>query len=83
MGGSLDDRLGLPSNGLYLCDQCHREVESHRTRSEFYGWLVRTGRVVSEQPVRMFDGWFYLNDDGSISRIELQGGAPTGEGPAQ
>lgn len=73
IGGTSDARLGLPSNGLRLCSTCHDTVESHRGESYGYGWLVRTMQVPSEQPVKCWDGWAYLNDDGTITRIALAG----------
>lgn len=57
------------ANGLHLCSEDHRMVTD--TRSEWFdeGWCVKSWQNPSEVPVRLFDGWALLYDDGTVFRL--------------
>lgn len=59
------------SNLLWLHPGCHlRRVERNRAESFENGWLVRSVMEASMVPVRMWDGWWYLDDDGGLTRAD-------------
>jgi hypothetical protein len=65
MGGSSKAATNSPSNLLILCPFDHLQlVESRRAKSYKYGWLVYHGDDPAEQPVKLWDGWWLLTDDG-------------------
>lgn len=51
MGGSKDWLTNCPANGVLLCTDCHRFVESNREKALSLGWLVRQGEDPSRVPV--------------------------------
>lgn len=68
MGGARS--RGLPhdrlSNVNALCEKCHlRFVEARPFLAIEEGWKVPHGIDVLEVPIRMFDGWFLLDDSGA------------------
>lgn len=70
MGGSSNDpAVNQPANVLIVCGSgttgCHGRIESHRTRAYQAGWLLRSGEVPRDTPVRLHGGWRLLGDDGS------------------
>lgn len=67
MGGTRRETLGLASNALYLHQQCHERVESDRHEAYVNGWLLYSADVPSECKVKLWDGWSFLADDGTIS----------------
>ena len=69
MGGSRLDALGLPSNGLLLHPGCHDWVESHRKIAMMLGMILRADDSPAETPVMLARGWYYLNDDGTATRL--------------
>lgn len=73
-GGSREAALAVASNGLRLCGRCHDHVERHRKAAYVFGWLVRDRSVPSERPVRLWDGWAYLQDDGGLAPLTVGSG---------
>lgn len=58
-----------PSNGLYACRPCHREIEANPTASYGMGWKLRRGFDPLAEPAFIHTpyappGWFFLTDDG-------------------
>jgi 5-methylcytosine-specific restriction protein A len=64
MGGSLQSMVGGAANGLLLHPNCHEGVERNRKRAYERGWLLRNDQVPSLAPVRLWSGWWLLQDDG-------------------
>lgn len=71
LGGSKDPATNLPGNLLRVCGSgttgCHHEIESHRAQSYALGLLVHQGHDPSRVPVRLLDGWFYLDNRGGVT----------------
>lgn len=63
-GGSTRPWINLPGNLLHLCSFCHNQVERERGNSYTFGWLVREPTLPSGRQVKLWDGWYYLTDDG-------------------
>lgn len=68
LGGSVDPMTGLPSNGLLLHPSCHDFIESRRKVAAQLGFLLSHGSVPRDVPVYLWNGWHYLNDDGTVTR---------------
>lgn len=66
MGGTSDTSLGTPANGLYLHYRCHERVESNRASSYLMGYLIAAADDPLMIPVRLWDGWWRLDVDGSL-----------------
>jgi hypothetical protein len=69
MGGSKDLEARSSANGLYLHDRCHERIERNRTEAYENGWLVHKWEDSGEKPVKMWDGWKTLGDDGSLTAV--------------
>lgn len=69
MGGTSLGTLGLPSNGMLLHPKCHERVESYRWSSMQNGWLITGFDNAEEIPVRLWDGWHYLLNDGTLAVV--------------
>lgn len=69
MGGSRNPALGSPANCLVLHPKCHGYVESHRKEAFYKGLLLAALDNPAEHPVRLVDGWFLLNDDGTKTPV--------------
>lgn len=69
MGGSKDPLTNTAANGVLLCTDCHRFVESHREEGLTLGWLVPQGVDPRTVPV-LYQGsqYLYLATDGGMSR---------------
>lgn len=65
-GGTRREDTNTTSNGVLLCSQCHREVESHRAKAFDDGWLVRQSHDPKATPVLRREQWVYLDDDGGM-----------------
>lgn len=68
MGGSR--ARGKPhyrlSNVNALCPRCHlRFVEKYPTLAISEGWKVKTGFDPADIPLLMYDGWFFIDDEGA------------------
>ncbi len=71
MGGTRRPRTNMPSNLLFLCAKCHREVELNRTVSLEQGWLVRHEHDPAERHVWIAGhGWTVLDNDGNYEQGE-------------
>lgn len=78
MGGS--GQVNVPSNMVLVCGSatspgCHAEIETDRTEAMFEGWLIPklSDDQPHEVPVKTYQGWRYLLDDGTwISAIPPQ-----------
>lgn len=67
MGGTSREEVGGPDNALYLHPNCHERVERNRAGSYLLGHLVAAKDDPADTPVRLWDGWFLLNRDGTLS----------------
>jgi HNH endonuclease len=70
MGGSDNIALGLPSNGVLLHPSCHDYIESHRKVAASLGFILGVEKDPMEWPVMLWYGWVYLNEDGSLTRLD-------------
>ncbi|EID10206.1 hypothetical protein MPHLEI_22459 [Mycolicibacterium phlei RIVM601174] len=70
MGGSKDWLTNTPANGVLLCPDCHRFIESFREKALEFGWLVRQGHDPRDVPV-YYHGvtWVKLDLDGGITHL--------------
>lgn len=76
MGGTRRVQIHYPSNLLVACGSgttgCHGLIESRRTDSYRFGWLVKTGYPPEEVPFCDTRGnWWLLTDDGRKLPIRL------------
>jgi 5-methylcytosine-specific restriction protein A len=77
MGGSRKDRKkGSCANGLWLHAACHERVERNRETSLHYGWLLLSGQNPTKEPVKLFDGWWLLDVDGQMTKVDAVGQVP-------
>lgn len=76
MGSTRRAETNEPQNGLWLCAQCHYEVENNRTDSYRMGWLVKQTADPATVPVFRLHEWVLLSDDGSVLPV----GSPQQEG---
>lgn len=64
-GGSSRPEINLPSNLAFICQSCHRDIETvHRMAAIGDGWLVQDRFVPAEVRIRLHYGWHLLTDDG-------------------
>jgi 5-methylcytosine-specific restriction protein A len=74
MGGSADPVKGRASNGLWLCLDCHDQVERNDPETYAAGWKVRHGQLPADVPVllvtRYGAGLWLLDDSGNYSVCE-------------
>lgn len=72
MGGTRRESLGKASNAMYLHQACHERVESNRHEAYVNGWLA----YADDQPhlikVLRWDGWCFLQDDGTIQAAKAR-----------
>lgn len=73
MGGTDDPGKESVVNGLFVHPGCHRKIELNRTRALESGWLVRQSDDPGKVPVRLFDGWWLLNADGTMRKVYRPG----------
>lgn len=80
MGGTRDPRINLPSNLVWICEDCHRHIESHRSDAYADGWLIRRGADPASQclitPARMVivldsDGGYYICPMPDVPAVEV------------
>lgn len=70
MGGAKGKPHDRLSNVNALCAKCHlRFVEREPSLAELEGWKVRRGKVPMAVPIRMWDGWFILDDTGCRQEV--------------
>lgn len=65
-GGTKRPETNQPSNALWLCAPCHREVESNRRRALEHGWLVRQHQEPLQVPVLYRGTKVWLDDLGNM-----------------
>jgi HNH endonuclease len=70
MGGSDNIALGLPSNGVLLHPRCHDYIESHRKIASQLGFILGADKDPMEWPIYLWFGWAYLNEDGTLERLD-------------
>lgn len=66
MGGTRRRDSGTASNCLVVHPSCHAMIELSRQRSLDNGWLVSQYQDPPSVPVKLWFGWAYLTDDGSV-----------------
>jgi hypothetical protein len=79
MGGTSRTDSGGAANALLLHPSCHEWVERNRSAAYDLGYLVDQQSDPCETPIRMWDGWIKLKDDGSVEEVE--GGDEKGSVP--
>ena len=69
-------RVWTPSNVLHLCGSgtsgCHGMVTDTNGRAAEFkanGWIVPSWEDPFETPVRMWNGMYYLDDEGGMTRV--------------
>jgi hypothetical protein len=68
MGGTKKAASNALSNLLHLCAADHRGlIEMNREVSLSMGWLVRQADDPARTPVRVWQGWVYLDDLGGVT----------------
>lgn len=70
MGGTRDERINLPANGIVLCGsgttECHGWVEDHETEAARCGWVVLSWADPETVPVLTHTGaWVLLSNKGT------------------
>jgi hypothetical protein len=75
MGGTSNTAIHDPSNLLAVCgwgntSGCHGDIHGNAAYSKAMGWIVSrfTPYAPSRIPVRLWDGMWWLNDDGTRIR---------------
>lgn len=71
LGGSSRPDTNAPSNGLLVCGEHHRQIESYRTMSYEMGWLVRQSYSPLTVPVFRRGLWVLLDDEGGFLPAEV------------
>jgi 5-methylcytosine-specific restriction protein A len=66
MGSTKREATNQPSNGLHLCNACHRFIESHRREALEQGWLVRQHDEPLDVPVLYRGTVVYLDNLGNM-----------------
>lgn len=72
MGGSRSEQSGSISNGLFIHPKCHAQIESDRNKAMSMGFLIYQGDDPANVPVRLWYGWHYLNNDGSVTQYQKE-----------
>lgn len=72
MGGSRSEQSGSISNGLFIHPKCHAQIESDRKKAMSMGFLIYQGDDPDKVPVRLWYGWHYLNNDGSVTQYQKE-----------
>ena len=72
MGGSRRDDTNTAANGLYLCPDCHANIESHRWLAQERGLLLKQNQTPSEAPVSLRGRFVRLCDDGSVVPVQQE-----------
>lgn len=70
MSGTRRPETNYASNGALLCGQCHRVVESHRSKAFDDGWLVRQSHNPAEIPVLRRGVLVRLDVEGGFTEVE-------------
>lgn len=73
MGGSKDLVTNTPANGVLLCSECHRDIESRRTKALQDGWLLRQAHDPRKVPVFYHSAsWRLLTVDGELHGRDIE-----------
>lgn len=64
MGGSNLPWVHEPPNLVSLCRTCHRGVESNRLIGILTGYLIPSGTMPADVPIKTWRGWALLTDSG-------------------
>lgn len=64
MGGTRRQDTAAAANALLLHPNCHEWVERNRIAALELGFLVRQHETPTSVPVRLWNGWFILTEDG-------------------
>ena len=67
MGSTRRTETNEPQNALWLCAQCHYEVEHNRTDSYRNGWLVKQHEDPAKVPVLYRGSRVLLDDEGGAT----------------
>lgn len=70
MGGSKNPAVGSAANCLYLHPNCHAFIESYRQKALRSGYLVMQHQAPEDIPVKRWDGWVLLGQDGSLQPVD-------------
>lgn len=80
MGSSRRPETNQAANGLHVCADDHRYIESHRELALRNGWLVRQNQTPADVPVLYRHRWCLLSDDGSVVEAKCICGEVTDSG---
>ena len=69
-GGTRRESTNQPSNGLWLCGDCHRWVESNRREALSFGLLLRQTEEPRHVQVLYRGALVFLDDLGNIEDVE-------------
>lgn len=69
MGGTKRKESGTAANGIYVHLKCHMDIESNRQAAFDNGWLVHQLAEPAVIPIKLWDGWFLLDDAGAANRV--------------
>lgn len=69
-GGSRRPETNQAANGLLVCGDDHRYIESHRETSLANGWLLRQNQNPCEVPVLRRRVWVLLDNSGGFERAK-------------
>jgi hypothetical protein len=58
-----------PSNGLHICNPCHRHITANPAEAFEEGWTVRSWEDWKTKPVKLWQGYCVLSDDGSWTNL--------------
>lgn len=72
MGGSKSEQSGSISNGLFIHPKCHAQIESNRQKASSLGYLIYQIDDPENVPVKLWYGWHYLNNDGSVTPYQRE-----------
>ncbi|MGB3414061.1 MAG: HNH endonuclease [Microbacteriaceae bacterium] len=69
MGGTSNPEIGQASNGVLLCQECHRAVEARPFLGKLTGFLISGNGIAKPTEVPIFHalfGWVLLDDSGGF-----------------
>lgn len=69
MGGTRNDGKASAANGLWVHPMCHTRIEMYRERGLLRGWLVKQTDDPLTVAVKLWDGWWLLDDDGGLTEV--------------
>jgi len=66
MGGSKDPACGTAANGIWVHPSCHERIERSRKDAYENGWLVHQGHDPAQVPLKRWNSWVLLMEDGTM-----------------